>query len=82
MDPELEQRLKDFDEKKDQEFKEKIAKLDKEWPLEKRNLAITEMKAKQKTEQEWEEIERLRYGFYGFTETEEKDTEKKKVDIP
>ena len=30
MDPELEQRLKDFDEKKDQEFKEKIAKLDKE----------------------------------------------------
>ena len=58
MDPELEQRLKDFDEKKDQEFKEKIAKLDKEWPLEKRNLAITEMKAKQKTEQEWEEYKK------------------------
>src|SRR3990167_1555753 len=67
MDPETTQRLKEYEEKRDKAANEKLAKLDEEFPLEDRILAVTEMKAKERLEKEIADLEE-----YEVKKTEER----------
>lgn len=57
MDTDFQQRLKDFEEKKDKEAEEKLKNLEKDFPLQERVIAVEQMKAKERLNKELLELE-------------------------